>query len=190
MKRIITICLLFLSTFLVKAQEQGNASLNWTEKKEMSYGSFSYMVPQFNAQHYEFDAYSKTLSYSLLIVLNMKINENAIQITNLVFEPISESQLGDIAIKNIPSTFKSTFKSHNAREKYYGKITLTPIVKEGNSFKKLISFTYTVTQNAAKAQVPNNITTIENSVLSTGNWYRFYVQNRGFIKLRKAFFKV
>ena len=174
MKRIFTICLLFFSTFLAIAQEQKNISLNWTDKKELSYGRFSYMVPQFNTQNYEFDVYSKTVSYTLTIPLNSMVNENAIQISNLIFEPILESQLGDIAIKNIPTTFKSKFKSYNAREKYFGKITLTPIVKEGNSFKKLISFSYTVQQNAAKEEAfINNITAIENSVLSTGNWYRF-----------------
>lgn len=188
MKRNITICLLFLSTFLAMAQEQGNASLNWTAKKELSYGRFSYMVPQFNAQNYEFNVFSKTVSYSLTIPLNNKISENAIQITNLVFEPILESQLGDIAIKNIPSSFKSSFKSYNAREKYYGKITLTPIVKEGNSFKKLISFSYTVQQNASRTLTTvNNVTAIENSVLSSGNWYRFYVQKSGVYKITKSF---
>ena len=188
MRRIITICLLFLSTFLAIAQEQGNISLTWTDKKELSFGRVSYMVPQFTIQNYEFDVYSKTVSFLMTIPLNNKVNENAIQITNLVFEPILESQLGDIAIKNIPSSFKSTFKSYNARDKYYGKMTLTPIVKEGNSFKKLISFSYTVPQNAAKAQaIPNNITAIENSVLSTGNWYRFYVQKSGVYKITKSF---
>ncbi|WP_293890167.1 type IX secretion system sortase PorU [Flavobacterium sp.] len=187
MRRIITFCLLLLSTFLAIAQDQGNVSVNWTDKKELSYGRMSYMVPQFNPQNYEFDVYSKTVSFSLTMSLNNKVSENGIQITNLVFEPILESQLGDISKKNIPSSFKSTFKSYNARDKYYGKITLTPIVKEGNSFKKLISFNYTVPQNAAKAQAPNNITAIENSVLSTGNWYRFYVQKSGVYKITKSF---
>lgn len=188
MGRTITTCLLFLSTFLAIAQERGNASLNWTDKKELPYGGFSYMVPQFNPQNYEFNVYAKSLTYSLTIELNSKVNENAIQINNLVFEPISESQLGDISSKNIPSTFKSTFKSYNARDKYYGKIILTPIVKEGNSFKKLISFSYSVQQNAARTQAAfNNVNAIQNSVLSTGNWYRFYIQKSGVYKITKSF---
>ncbi|MDN3676370.1 type IX secretion system sortase PorU [Flavobacterium paronense] len=188
MKRIITICLVFLSTFLAIAQEQGNVSLNWTDKKELSFGRFSYMVPQFNAQNYEFDVFSKTVSYSLTIPLANKYNPDAVQITNLIFEPILESQLGDIAKKNIPTSFKSSFKSYTARDKFYGKIILTPIIKEGNSFKKLISFSYTIQKNASKAQAATNTTTaIENSVLSSGNWYRFYVQKSGVYKITKSF---
>ena len=188
MKRIITICLVFLSNFLTSAQEQKNISLNWTDKKELSFGNFFYQVPQFNAQNYEFDVYSKTVSYSLTIPLVNKVNESAIQITNLTFEPILISQLGDIAVKNIPAIFKSSFKCYNARDKYYGKITISPIIKEGNSFKKLISFSYTVHQNTSKLQPSsNNITAIENSVLSTGSWYRFYVQKSGIYKITKSF---
>ena len=188
MKRIITIYLMFLSTFLAIAQEQRSVSLNWTDKKELSFGSFSYWVPQFNSQNYEFDVYSKTVNYSLTIPLNNKLNENALQITNQIFEPILESQLGDIAKKNIPTIFKSNFKSTIARDKFYGKITLTPIIKEGNIFKKLISFTYTIQENAAKTQfIPNNINAIENSVLSSGNWYRFYVEKSGVYKITKGF---
>ena len=110
MRRIITICLLFLSTFLAIAQEQGNISLTWTDKKELSYGRVSYMVPQFNAQNYEFNVYSRTVSYSLTIPLNNKVNENAIQITNLVFETILESQLGDIAVE---ATAQTAFRRHD-----------------------------------------------------------------------------
>ena len=52
----------------------------------------------------------------------------------------------------------------------------------------MISFSYTIQQNSAKAQVyPNNITAIETSVLSTGNWYRFYVQKSGVYKITKSF---
>ncbi|HNP33383.1 MAG TPA: type IX secretion system sortase PorU [Flavobacterium sp.] len=189
MKRKITICLLFLSTFLAIAQEQKTVSLHWTDKKQLSYGAFSAMVPQFDAENFLFNSYSKTVQYVATIKLNSKIDESAFQITNPVFESIPESQLGDIAIKNIPSTFKYTFNSGVARNKFYGKITLTPIIKEGNLFKKLISFTYSISQNSSRLQQTdeNNVTAIENSVLDTGKWYRFYVEKSGVYKLSKSF---
>lgn len=188
MKRIITICLLFLSTFLTIAQEQGNISLHWTDKKQLSFGSFSVVVPQFDAENYLFDSYSKTVSYVTTIKLNSIVNESGFQITNLVFETISENQLGDISTRNIPSTFKYSFKSNSSRNEYYGKITLSPIIKEGNSFKKLVSFTYSTGQNALRSQpVANNVSAVENSVLDSGKWYRFYVQKSGIFKISKSF---
>ena len=188
MKKIITIFMLVLNSFLAISQEQGNISLNWTDKKALSYGSFSYMVPQFNIENYQFDTYSKIVNYSLTILLSNSVNESAFQINNLVFEPILESQLGDIAIKNIPTTFKYSFKNNIARDKYFGRIIISPIIKEGNSFKKLVSFSYSIGQNAPRMQqTVNNTTAVEDSVLDSGNWYRFYVEKSGVFKITKKF---
>ena len=188
MKRNFTIYFLFLSTFLAFAQEQGNISLNWTNKKKLFYGDFYYMTPQFNSENYLFDTYSKTVNYSLTIKLNSKINESGFQLTNLVFEPIPEDQLGDLSIKNIPTSFKYTFKNNVARDQYYGKILITPIIKEGTSFKKLVSFSYSIGQGALRTTpITNNITTIGNSVLDSGKWYRFYVEKSGVYKISKGF---
>lgn len=188
MKKIITLCILLLNAFSAVSQEQGNVSLTWTEKSVFSYGKTSYLLPQFNMENYHFDAYAKTLNYSLKIRLNSRVNEDAFQLTNLVFESIPESQLGDIATKNIPSSFKYTFRNSTARDLHYGKITITPIIKEGNSFKKLVSFSYSIAPGAMKAQPPaNTVNAIQNSVLATGNWYRFYVQKSGVYKISKSF---
>ncbi len=189
MKKNITLCILILNAFFAMSQEQGSISLQWTEKKAMPYGNHSFTIPQFNYQNFQFDSYARSLTFSLNIKLNNRINENALQITNMVFEPILESQLGDLAVKNIPSTFKYTFKNTTARDQNYGRITITPIIKEGNSFKKLISFNYAVSQNSLRAASPpaNNVNAIGNSVLSSGTWYRFYVQKSGVYKITKSF---
>ncbi|UPT69543.1 MAG: type IX secretion system sortase PorU [Flavobacterium sp. JAD_PAG50586_2] len=188
MKKIITICILFTNAFIAISQQQGNISLNWTDKKAFAHGNNSYIIPQFNFENYQFDSYTKSIQYILTLKLNNRVSENSLQITNLVFEPISESQLGDISAKNIPSTFKYTFKSILARDQYLGKITIAPIIKEGSSFKKLVSFSYSINPNASRLQPPpNNTMSIENSVLSSGNWYRFYVQKSGVYKITKSF---
>ena len=154
----------------------------------LSNGDFSVVVPQFDAENYSFNNYSKTLQYVATIRLNTKIDESGFQINNLVFEPIQENQLGEISIKNIPSTFKYTFKSTTARNQYYGKLEITPIIKEGSSFKKLVSFSYSIGQNASRIQsVANNVAALENSVLDSGKWYRFYIQKSGIFKITKSF---
>jgi len=188
MKKIITLCILVLNAYFVVSQEQGNVSLKWTEKKEMSYGDYTYQIPQFNIDNFQFSPRAKALNFSLTIKLNNYLNENSLQITNLVFEPIPENQLGDILTKNIPSTFRQSFRSYAARDEFFGTITLSPIIKEGNTFKKLISFSYSFAQNASRVQpLQNNVTAVGNSVLSSGNWYRFYVQKSGIYKISRSF---
>lgn len=188
MKKIFTICILIMNTFFAVCQEQGTISLKWTEKKPYPSGKYSYTLPQFNSENYQFDAYAKTLNFSLNIKLNTTYSENALQIANVVFESIPENQLGDLDLKKIPSTFKYAFKSDIARDLYFGRIVIPAIIKEGNSFKRLVSFSYSISQNAARDQQPPNVVnSIETSVLSSGNWYRFYVQKSGVFKLSKSF---
>ncbi len=189
MKKIITIFFLFINGFLAVAQEQGAVSLNWIDKKPFSYGNYSLALPQFNIENYQFDSYTKKLNYSLTIRLNIPVNENSLQLTNLVFEPIPESQLGDLSLKEIPSTLKYSLKTGRARDEYFGQIIISPIIKEGNSFKKLVSFNYTIAQNQNNKSgfAVNNVTAVENSVLNSGSWYRFYVQKSGVYKITKSF---
>ena len=169
-------------------QEQGNVSIDWIQKKTFSFGDYGFEIPQFSSESFNFNSYKKSISYNLKVTLSSNLNENALQITNVVFEPLLESQLGDLAVAEIPSSLKYTFKSSIARDKYYGLITVSPIIKEGNSFKKLKSFTYTINTNASRTtQVPNSTFEITNSVLSSGNWYRFFVKKSGIYKISKSF---
>lgn len=189
MKKILSFLLLLCSGFIAIAQEQGSIAVHWTDKKEYQYGNYSFNIPQFDVQNFLFDSYTRKLEFSLQIKLNFEANENALQVTNMVFEPIAENQLGDLSLKEIPTTFKYSLKTGAARDQFYGQIIISPIVKEGNTFKRLISFNYSLTQNAAnKSNTPiNNTTPLGNSVLNSGSWYRFYVQKSGVYKLSKSF---
>lgn len=187
MKKITTVLLLLLA-FIGISQEQKDITINWTEKKAFSYGDYSFTIPQFNIENYQFDSYSKSIKYLLTFNLNNIVSENNFQISNLVFETIPENQLGDLSEQNIAS-FKYSFKTNIARDKFYGQLSLTPIIKEGNTFKKLISFSYSISHNQTNRNInsPNNVNTIQNSVLSSGNWYRFYIEKSGVYRISRSF---
>lgn len=188
MKKIITV-LLLLTAYLGNSQEQGNIVLNWTEKRAFSYGDYNFTIPQFNPDNFVYDNYNQTLVFNFRVKVGYTVSENSLQLNNLIFEPISESQLGDLNTKNIPSSFKYTIKNSKARDINFAQISISPIVKEGNSYKKLISFNYTLQNNSTNrnAATFNNINSIDNSVLGTGNWYRFYIQKSGVYKISKSF---
>nr|MBP8157062.1 peptidase C25 [Flavobacterium sp.] len=186
MKKITTV-LILLTAYLGISQEQGSITLNWTEKKQFSFGEYDYFIPQFNPENYQFDSYTKTLKFNLRLKLDNAVAENSLQLSNIIFEPISENQLGDLSQKNIPSTFKYSFKNSTARDISYGQISVTPIIKEGNTFKKLISFSYTIASSNRTRPTSNNVNSVDNSVLASGNWYRFYVQKSGIYKVSKNF---
>jgi hypothetical protein len=188
MKKIITV-LLLLTAYLGNSQEQGSVVLNWTEKRAFSYGDYNFTIPQFNPDNFVYDNYNQTVVFNFRVKVGYTVSENSLQLNNLIFEPISESQLGDLNTKNIPSSFKYTIKNSKARDINFAQISISPIVKEGNSYKKLISFNYTLQNNSTNrnAATFNNVNSIDNSALGTGNWYRFYIQKSGVYKISKSF---
>ncbi|MFZ4671780.1 MAG: type IX secretion system sortase PorU, partial [Flavobacterium sp.] len=189
MKKIITIYFFVFNILFVFSQDQASVTLNWTEKKELAYGKTSYNIPQFDILNLQFDSYARTLKYCSRVKLNGLANENGLQLSNIIYEPILESQLGDLAVKEIPTSLKYSFKNIIARDIYFGQITISPIIKEGNSFKKLISFSYSISQKPPNSvqKSSNNVSSVENSVLSTGKWYRFYIETSGVYKITKGF---
>ena len=141
MKKNIATYLLLLSTFFVFGQEKGVITINWIEKRVMSNGSYKVDIPQFSSECFNFDSQKKSISFNLKIKLPNLVSDNSLQISNLVYESISQSELGDLAINEIPGLQNFSIKSNNARNNYFGIIVISPIIRDGSSFKKLKSFT-------------------------------------------------
>ena len=187
MKNIIAL-LLFSFSLTCFAQQKGKVRINWIEKTEISFGSYKMNVPQFSSDSFYFDSYKKTISYLLNLPQSGSVDENSLQITNLVYETIAIEKLGDLDRKAIPTSAKATLKSTLARDKNFAFISLSPIIKEGDSFKKIISFSYFFANISAKDSYQSKTATnITNSVLATGDWYRFYVEKSGVYKISKGF---
>ena len=65
--RKILLAYLCLIPFVSFAQIKGDAVIEWTDKKEMSYGDFKVIIPQFTGNNFHYDASQKTLLYTLKI---------------------------------------------------------------------------------------------------------------------------
>lgn len=188
MKKIV-LSLLFLIPFVTFSQQKGDISLEWTEKKAIVYSTHSVQIPQFKAEYFYFDDYKKALFFNLNLPQNTAVNENSLQISNAIYESISIVELGDLSITEIPDNLKASLKNVVARDQYSAFISLSPIIKDGNGFKKLKSFTYSFSSGvAARDPQPGyTVNAVSNSVLSSGDWYRFYVEKSGIYKLSKSF---
>ena len=187
MKKIITLVFLF-TCLIVNAQQSGSINVDWIEKTDYSYSDFKFNIPQFQSDSYNFDFVKKEISYVKKIPSTQLIDENSLQISNLVFESINDTQLGDLNKVTIPSTIKATFRNTIARDQNTILLTFSPIVKDENGYKKVKSFnySYTFSSNANKNSI-QNVVSVTSSVLATGTWKRFYVQKSGVYKLSKSF---
>ncbi len=187
MKKIIYLVIL-LNIAFVSAQQKGEITIHWTEKATSNVGDQKITLPQFDPLNFQFDHYTKQLFFNFKIPLTKEINENTLQITNIVYENILVSELGDLSISSIPTKPNAVAKNTKSRTDLFAFISISPIIKEGNNFKKIKSFSYSLSSRENRLSSTNNeFNTISNSVLTSGNWYRFYVVKSGVYRITKSF---
>lgn len=187
MKKILTLYFVF-SCLITSAQQRGDILVNWLPSKAVAYGDFKITLPQFNVENYEFKADTKALLFSKKIPLSASADENSLQITDIVYETISASELGELSVAAIPTQINASVRNFNAREKTIALFSFSPIIKDGNGYKKVKSLTYAFNNSASRINSGNhNFNTLSNSVLATGEWYRFYVTKSGAYLLSKSF---
>lgn len=180
--------ILFLVSLSANAQIKGDFTLNWSENLKNSFDTDGLRIPQFQFENYYYDASQKSVSLFIKLPTSAAVNEKSFQISNAVYETISPSQLGDLPLKNIATSLNPVVSNSKARNEFYVSIKLNPIIKEGNDFKKLKSFSYTI-ERKSSADIPasRGFNTLSNSVLESGSWYRFYVEKSGVYKISKSF---
>ena len=179
---------LILIPLVCFAQIKGDVTIEWLEKTEMSFGDFTINAPQFVGTSYEYDATKKALFYTLNLSESNSIGGNSVQITNVVYESMTTSQLGDLDRGNIPNTPSSLLKTTQSRDVKQVFLVLSPIVKDEVGFKRIKSFSYSINgSNSRITQTSKTAGLIFNSVLATGDWYQFYVEKSGVYKISKSF---
>ena len=177
-----------LIPFVSFAQIKGDITIEWLEKSEMSLGDFKINVPQFVGSSYNYDSSKKTISYILNLTESNAFEGNAVQITNVVYESLTTSQLGDLEPATIPKTHSASLKINESRGLKQVFLVLSPIVKDDFGYKRITSFSYSI-NNGNSSRISQNYKTnvILNSVLATGDWYQFYIEKSGVYKISKSF---
>ncbi|MDP5002191.1 MAG: type IX secretion system sortase PorU, partial [Flavobacterium sp.] len=187
MKKTILLLLLFVVSF-VYSQDSNTISINWNSNVDYNSGELSFKVPQFDMDFYNIDIPLKKIQFRKIIPVSASSNSANLQITNVVYQNISVLELYDLNKDLIPNSIQASIEVVNAREDYLGVLVLNPIIKEGAIYKKVMSFSYSF-QNSVTNRIPNQnvVQSISNSVLTTGDWYRFYVEKSGVYKISKTF---
>ncbi len=124
--------------------------------------------------------------YSSSWNVNLFVRVANYSLKNIVFETLPKKSLKDLNIAKIPTQISSEFNIVRSKTSAQAVFSLIPFVKEGNSIKKVISF-----ELEYVSQKTNNFSsrhsTVKNSVLATGKWYKFSVDTTGVYKIDKSF---
>ena len=171
-------------TLLSSAQSQ-QFSIQWEDLKllETAYGNKR--IPSFNSTNFNYNDVDG-LRFFAQWPSNGYAAENTARLTNLVYETISRNELGDLNEEDLTDTHEFKFRNTSARLQNTYYIELKPIIKVNNQLQRLTSFTvdYKRSSRPAIASRPKAIT---NSVLNSGEWYKFYIEETGVHRISKSF---
>jgi hypothetical protein len=161
-------------------------TIEWDGVKtlENEYGKIQ--VPAFDENHFSYDANKGLTFFAQWQSNGTSIDENSVSLSNVVYETISDADLRNLNRQLIPNTPKYKLSNANARDvkSYYFEIS--PIINDRGIYKKITSVTVNYNALAGRTQfsAKNEVT---NSVLSSGEWYRFYIEESGVFQLTKNF---
>ena len=179
---------LILIPFASIAQIKGEVAIEWLEKTEMFFGENKINIPQFVGNGFNYDSSRRAIYLIYNISESNANNGNTLEISNVIYESLNATQLGDLDLISIPKTIEASLKINESRDLKQSFIVLSPIVKDDFGYKRLKSFSYTVSGSpASRISQTNKTNSVTNSVLATGDWYQFYIEKSGVYKISRSF---
>ena len=186
-KRYLSVLIFFLQiTFLVSQNvETKNFSLKWNDNSSIQVNKNNTITLPLVEDNF-FNQYNvPTYSTTFNVQNNLLVQDY--QIKNVKLSNLSKNLTKNINLDEVPTEFKSTFKIGIAKNKSLAKLILTPLIKENNQIKKIISFTLEYRLQPKNNLVKNKNAPVplytSNSVLASGTWYKFSVDTTGVYKI-------
>lgn len=191
MKQKILIVLIFLNGIAFSQQKQFN--IVWESSKSLFTGSYTINTPSFNPENFVYND-DEGLLFIAQWPCIQDVDESSIRLSQIKYSTISTAELLDLEVSRIPTKLKFSLKNSKGRDKQFAFFQLSPIIKDKNgNFKKITTFQINYTdlsiekRGSFSSKTFGNSKTLTNSVLNTGNWYKFYVDTTGVFKLNKNF---
>ncbi|WP_281637244.1 type IX secretion system sortase PorU [Flavobacterium marginilacus] len=186
--RNLVFCFIILFPLITFSQTNGDVVIDWIENNTASSVGNKPQAPVFKGNSYFYDHFNQAVYYNLNLNNSSDLDPNSIQITNIIYESASPSFIGNLNPAGIPLTIKTKLYSTKSRNSIQNFLKISPIIRENSGYKRIKSFSYTLNSGSAKKNSSiKNSTSITNSVLSSGEWYRFYIEKSGVYKISKDF---
>lgn len=122
------------------------------------------------------------------------VEKNAIlrnyRLTNVKFQDLTSNTAYNLQKNLIPEELNISFNISFNKDNAKGVVHFTPLIRNGNLIKKVASFTLEyqtdLNNNLRKGNAPPPVYA-DNSVLASGDWYKFSVDTTGVFKIDKDF---
>lgn len=178
--------LIFIFNNAILFSQQKTFEINWEGSRTFQTSISSSEIPAFDEEHLSFNDDSGLL-YITEWESNLAINESSGVLSNVTYATIPVSELKDLPQKTIPSSPRLLLRNATARNKRSIYLQLSPIIYDNGIYKKVTSFSVSYNTSINRSNRSSNPVGIVNSVLSTGQWYRFYIDKSGVFQITKDF---
>ena len=166
-----------------------NISINWTS------GAYEVQKPKDYQPQKEVNR-TKDISQSIRVVQDTLLfvaqwedngvaDPSSLIITNIKYAPLLDVDLRGIDRDIIAAGPEFSIKNASARDELYTRISLVPIVRVGGVLKKIISFS--VDYKKRSSRNAGKRIQISNSVLASGEWFKFQIEKTGVYQINKSF---
>ncbi len=187
MRKAILFFIFLVMPFLGKSQSK-NITIAW--------GDSSTSTTNFGGKKQDVSAKEKAIG-ALKLQMNTEVvnyttqwedsgfsDRNSVVVSNVQYGSVSSAELKKINPDLVPNKLKYSIASTKSRDKLYTIFNITPIVKINGTYQKVLSFDVKYQYGTQSRNAPPAIT---NSVLATGSWYKFKVEQTGVYKIDKSF---
>ncbi|WP_111685573.1 type IX secretion system sortase PorU [Winogradskyella tangerina] len=185
MKNCYCLVVFFLTLFSYGQQKQFKIEWNGDKVLQTDYGKI--IVPGFDDKHFSYDDKKGLTFFAQWESNGSQIDQNSVVISNVSFETISNSDLKNLNPNLIPEEIKYELLNTNARGKTSYYLEISPIVKDRGIYKKVKAFNVSFSTLANRSSILSSSSQITNSVLSSGDWYKFYIEESGVFQLTRGF---
>ena len=185
MKKLLLISFIVCTVFAFAQQKQ--FTIQWDGTTTLETSSFQVELPAFNKENFSYSD-SEGLFYVSQWAISTLLDEKSLTLSNVSYATMSSSELKALSTDLIPKTLQVKLSNSIDRDKISAFLKISPIINDNGVFKKITSFQINYSSGSSSAN-RNALDTQEivNSVLSSGNWKRFYVEKSGVFKITKSF---
>ncbi|GGE18859.1 type IX secretion system sortase PorU [Psychroflexus salis] len=185
MRKIFFNFLIFIPFFCAAQKQQIN--LEWVDAENVSSSADEpILIPSFDAKYRYYDINLKKLRY-----VRSFDGTQYYEISNPVYEDVNTNLLNNIDVNTSQLEYK--FGLGKARNSSKTVLELNPFVKVNNKVQRLVSFTLAKTSTKPKFYLQqksnNDVPSVQNSVLASGKWRKFYVEESGIHRIDLSFLR-
>lgn len=192
MRKILSLFLLLVLPVLLTAQSK-SFTLQWDDftavqadapKQRVSAGIQKAEREAVSSDILHFDLEYESVQYRVQWEDSNFSDPGSVRVSGIRYGALTPAERALIEHKEIPEEPEFSLTTTEGRDKLYSVFSISPIVRNGNSYRKILSFTVDYRYAPPRRADPPGIV---NSVLATGRWYKFKVEKTGIHKIDRAF---